>query len=74
MKLSHCHVDVTATAVGVASGPLQTFMVEIFVKKDPPEMFERVINMSTVTNEKPLTNIKQIAHISDAEENYSIKS
>ena len=35
MKLLHCHVDVTATAVGADLGPCQTSMMKCFAKENP---------------------------------------
>ena len=63
MKLSHCHVNVKAVAVGVDVGPCQMSMMKSLAKKIHHRCLKGVqIRLCTVRNEK-LKIDKQIACI-----------
>ena len=58
MKLSHCHVHITAAIVGADLGTCQTSIMKFFAKNSI------VLNMPLhVTNEKLTIDNKQIASL-----------
>ena len=64
MKLSHCHVEITATTAGADLGLCQLSVMKCLVKKFHHScLIGSSIRLCIVINEKLTIENKQIAHI-----------